>query len=320
MDWDNFTNKIMQYDLHSCIIHYKGETIFHYEKIPHASKMLLPINSCTKSITSALICIAMDQGLVPEPHTLAYHFFPSILSDTDERKKQITLEHLLTLTAGFAWSEFSGIKSFPHMTRSTHWCDYVLMQPMAAVPGTKMEYNSGVSQLLSAIIAQCTKQPINEFAEKTLFGPLQFSDYEWKTDPQGLHTGGYGLMLTAHDLLKFGLLYLNNGSWHQQQLISPTLITQSTSAYIPTTPPDRGSYGWHWWTDHISIHDEGQLVQLPFYYARGYGGQFVFIMPTLEAVVVFTREKNNKKLFPLHLFIDHAAPQLAKLAIHSGHI
>lgn len=258
----------------------------------------------------------MDRGLVPDASTPASYFFPSIASDADERKQRMTLEHLLTLTAGIEWSEFGGIKSFPHMTRSDHWINYVLQQPMKDEPGTKMVYNSGASQLLAAIIAQCTKQPLNEFAEETLFSPLGITHYEWKSDPQGLHTGGYGLMLTAHDLLKFGLLYLQQGSWRNKQLISSKLVTQSTSPYITATPPDRGSYGWHWWVDYLATEEEGQVIEMPFYYARGFGGQFVFIMPTIEAVVVFTREKNDKKLFPLRLFFQHVAPQLGKLSLN----
>jgi CubicO group peptidase (beta-lactamase class C family) len=300
------SHEIAAYDLRSCIIQYQDERIYHYEQSDQVSSQLVPINSCTKSILSALFCIAMEQGLVASPNTFISHYFPELEHDPDQRKQHITLEHLLTLTAGFQWNEFGGMNSFPKMTRSSDWVQYVLQQPMADRPGEKMVYNSGVSQLLAAILVKATGMEIARFAERHLFTPLGIEHYEWPSDPQGVHTGGFGLQLTANDLLKFGKLYLHKGVWDNQQLISQDLITVSTKPAIAALPPEHGFYGWHWWIDQT-------MDDTLYYYARGFGGQFIILVPALESIVVLTRKQRKKGLLPLDLFREHIYPLLKNL-------
>lgn len=313
MNTTTLSHEIKPYDVSNCIIHYGGEIIYHYEKSLHASSHLMPVNSCTKSILSALICIAMDQGLIPTPDTRITQFFPQLLHDHDKRKQNITLDHLLTLTAGFDWDEFGGANSFPKMTRSSDWITYVLQQPMSDEPGTVMVYNSGVSQLLAAILVRSIGTSITQYADTHLFSPLGIEQYEWKSDPQGIHTGGYGLQLSAHDMLKFGLLYLNKGVWNNKRVISEELVRHSTEPTIAVNPPERGFYGWHWWSDSVSVTSitgESITSNLHYYYARGFGGQFIIIVPTLDALIVLTREQRKKGLSPLDFFRLHIAPML----------
>ncbi|MCR8659845.1 serine hydrolase domain-containing protein [Paenibacillus endoradicis] len=313
MNTITLSQEIKPYDVSSCIIHYGGELIYHYEKSLHASSNLMPINSCTKSILSALICIGMDQQLIPSPDTHITQFFPQLQQDLDKRKRLITLEHLLTLTAGFNWTEFGGINSFPKMTRSSDWITYVLEQPTSDEPGTVMVYNSGVSQLLAAILVQSTGTSITQYADLHLFGPLGIEHYEWKSDPQGIHTGGYGLQLSAIDMLKFGLLYLHKGVWNNKVLIAEEMVQHSTKPDIAVVPPERGFYGWHWWCDSVSVTNmigDSITSDLHYYYARGFGGQFIIIVPTLDTVIVLTREQRKKGLSPLDFFRLHIAPML----------
>ncbi len=316
MDTHALSHEINAYDLSSCIIHYRNELIYLYEKSKQASSQVMPINSCTKSVLSALICIAMNQGLVAAPNTLISHYFPQLQHEQDERKLMISIEHLLTLTAGFQWTEFGGINSFPAMTRSSDWIQYTLAQPMTDIPGTRMVYNSGVSQLLAAILVQATGMEISRFAELNLFKPLGIEQYDWRCDPQGIHTGGFGLQLSAYDLLKFGLLYLHKGVWHNQQLISQDMVECSTNCAIAVAPPEKGFYGWHWWSDDVPvtiIQNHSAPVDLHYYYARGFGGQFIIIVPSLETVVILTRKQRKKGLLPLDLFRQHIAPALVKI-------
>lgn len=313
MNTNTLTHEIQPYDVNTCIIHYGGEIVYHYEKSLHSSSKLMPINSCTKSILSALICKAMDQQLIPSADTRITQFFPQLLHDHDKRKQTINLGHLLTLTAGINWTEFGGPNSFPKMTRSADWITYVLQQPMSDEPGTVMVYNSGVSQLLAAILVQSTGTSITQYADIHLFGPLGIEQFEWKSDPQGIHTGGYGLQLSAHDMLKFGLLYLYKGVWSNTSLISEDMVQRSTEPAIAVVSPERGFYGWHWWSDSISITNlTGDSISsdLHYYYARGFGGQFIIIVPTLDSVIVLTREQRKKGLSPLDFFRLHIAPML----------
>lgn len=240
MNLSTLSASLAPLNLRSCLIQQQGRLIFEHYRDQRTAAELAKINSCTKSILSALICIAIDQGLLPGPSAPLSVFFPQVLRDKDARKPNITLEQLLTMSAGFRWTEFGGANSFPKMTRTPHWVNYVLEQPLADEPGTRMEYNSGVSQLLSSILVQATGQSTASYAEQVLFGPLGIRDYDWESDPQGIHTGGFGLKLRPVDLLNFGQLYLQQGVWKNSQIITGRWAERSVQPVMHTEPPRHG--------------------------------------------------------------------------------
>ncbi|MFC6333724.1 serine hydrolase domain-containing protein [Paenibacillus septentrionalis] len=302
MDTYKLVDVLNSNKLSSFIMQQNGEVVLHHELQANASEALMPINSCTKSIVSALYCIGLSEGWLPSIDRNIVEWFPELEDSQDKRKLNITVEHVLTLTAGFQWDEFGGNKNFPRMTRSRHWLDYVLAQPLAADPGTKWSYNSGISQLLSALVVRASGRELDKIAEEKLFGPLGISQYRWKTDPQGIHTGGYGMELTAMDMLKFGQLFLQQGYWNEKQLIRSEICKQATTPYIQVEAPESGRYGWHWWCD------EGNGVS--YYYARGYGGQFIIIVPSVRAVIVSTRDQKHKARSGLDIFREMILPDL----------
>ncbi|MBA2937278.1 serine hydrolase [Paenibacillus sp. CGMCC 1.16610] len=306
--------------LASCLIEQRGERIFEHYRNEQKEAEITRINSCTKSVLSALICIAMDQGLLPEPETPVSAFFPQLLQDADPRKREMRIRHLLTMTSGMDWTEFGGQNSFPQMTRTSNWVDFVLAQPLSEAPGTRMEYNSGNSQLLAAILAQVTGMSVAQYAEQQLFGPLGIADYAWETDPQGIHTGGFGLQLRPADMLKFGRLFLQEGLWEHKPLISKALVASSSAPAIPAAPvpPRRGFYGWHWWVDTYEADANTASPSSPpmdYYNAYGFGGQAIYIIPRLDTVVVLTHDERKKSKIPLLVFRNHIAPMLAAQAI-----
>jgi len=304
MKFPDLTPQLEAFEVTSCLIHQRGELICQYDATDLASFQPMPINSCTKSVLSALICIAMSKGLLPSAEARAIDFFPALRQETDERKRRITLRHLLTMTAGYQWQEFGGLNSFPTMTRTSDWVRYVWEQPMAHEPGERFAYSSGVSQLLAAILAQGLGESIAAYAEHALFGPLGIERYAWRTDPQGIHTGGYGLELGAQDLLKFGLLYLHQGVWNGEAIVPQALAEASVQPAVAVPPPERGEYGWHWWVDSAPTDPTGggSKEDTRYYYARGFAGQFVFVVPAYETVVVFTRRRQRKGRSPHELF------------------
>lgn len=315
MNISAIASTIAPVDLRSCLISQNGGLVFEHYRHPRIPDEKAKVNSCTKSFLSALICIAMDQGILPGSETPIIEFFPQLRSASDSRKREITLEHLLTMSAGFEWSEFGGIKSFPRMTRTGNWVEFVLEQPISDTPGTRMEYSSGCSQLLSAILVQAAGKSTARHAEENLFGPLGIEDYRWESDPQGIHTGGYGLWLRPGDLLRFGQLYLQQGRWEQRQLIPRELVNRSVQPSIPAGPPNRGFYGWHWWTDTFEAGLGGHSaaaspLSFDYFYARGYAGQFIYIVPFLETIVVLTDDKRKKERHPANVFRDFIAPLL----------
>ncbi|MGG4144009.1 serine hydrolase [Paenibacillus algorifonticola] len=300
-------------DLRSCLVSYNGKLIIEHYRNDRTREEVAKVNSCTKSVVSALICIAMDKQLLPEASTPAALFFPQLAEDSDPRKQAITLEHLLTMSAGFSWTEFGGQNSFPRMTQTSNWLQFALEQPLSDEPGSRMEYNSGISQMLSAMLVQASGMTTAAFAERYLFQPLGISQYEWEHDPQGIHTGGFGLRLLPADMLKLGQLYLQQGVWKGQQLIPQALIQRSVYPAIAAESPRPGQYGWHWWVDSFSSGSESASSSaFDFYYALGFGGQTITVVPSLNIVAVVTNDRLKRGKPPADVFRHHIAPLLAQ--------
>ncbi|MDI4645389.1 serine hydrolase domain-containing protein [Cohnella hashimotonis] len=288
----------------SFLVKRQGRLLFEHYRDPLLASEPAIINSCTKSVLSALICIAIGQGLLPVPAvTPVTDFFPQLKADADIRKRDMTLQHLLTMTAGFRWDEFGGLNSFPRMTREANWIAHVLDQPLSDPPGTRMTYNSGVSQLLSAILAEAAGKSVARFAEDTLFRALGIEAYEWETDPQKIHTGGFGLRLRPADLLKLGELMLQKGVWNDTRLFPAELAALAVRPFAPASPPYEGEYGWHWWCRVFTKVNGGQDAlpssrdrkPVDYFYAQGFGGQFVYVVPEAELVAVVTQDSRKRK-------------------------
>ncbi|MFD2332233.1 serine hydrolase domain-containing protein [Cohnella sp. GCM10020058] len=282
----------------------QGRLLFEHYREPRNVTEPAIINSCTKSVLSALLCIAIGRGLLPDPAaTPAADFFPQLKTDADVRKRDMTLLHLLTMTAGFRWDEFGGLNSFPRMTREANWVAHVLNQPLSDSPGTRMTYNSGVSQMLSAILSEAVGMSVARFAEETLFDSIGIDAYAWETDPQGIHTGGFGLRLRPADLLKLGELMLQRGMWDHTRLFPAELADIAVSPFAPASPPYEGEYGWHWWCRAFKPTrgvpsgqaDDGLMKPVNYFYAQGFGGQFVYVVPEAELVAVVTQDSRKRK-------------------------
>ncbi|MFC5451590.1 serine hydrolase domain-containing protein [Paenibacillus aestuarii] len=311
MDLSSLFTAIAPLDLRSCLITQQGQLTFKHYRDLQTETAIARINSCTKSVLASLICIAIDKGLLPPLMTSISVFFPQLAQHRDSRKKEITLLHLLTMSAGFNWTEFGGQNSFPRMARSPNWVNFVLEQPLSDSPGVRMEYNSGVSQLLSAILVQATGMTTARFAELYLFELLEIESYKWEMDPQGIHTGGFGLWLSPSDMLKFGQLYLQQGKWDNKQLISQELVARSVRSAFLVEAPRQGYYGWHWWTDSYPVASNNSSTHsVEYFYARGYGGQYIYIVPSLKTVVVLTNDKRKKEQYPVDVFRQIIAPLL----------
>lgn len=279
--------------LHSCLISKDGSLLFQYFKNRKCENKRHKINSCTKSFTSSLIGIAYDQGTLPDLSTPIFEFFPALSEDRDPRKKRITIDHLLTMSAGFDWPEMGEWGGWPQMIHSSNWVKYVLERPLLTDPGESMNYNSGCSQLLTAIVQKLTNASVQQFAERHLFTPLEFSDYIWHEDPQGIAIGGFGLHLAVQDMHKFGQLYLNKGRWGKKQLVNERWIAFTTQPEFLTFA-EYGHYGRHWWVSQNSASE-------PIYFAMGMGGQYICVSPSKGTVISITNDTYGDALKPLRL-------------------
>jgi CubicO group peptidase (beta-lactamase class C family) len=272
--------------------------VFQYYKNKKMEHKLFHIHSVTKSVVSILIGIAIDQGLIEDTHTPISHYFP----DVDDEKKQVTIEHLLTMTSGWEWGEFGswGGRPFP-MINSKNWVKFTLEQKMESSPGLHMAYNSGCSHLLSAILQKATKVTTAAFAEKMLFKPLGITDYRWHEDSKGITIGGFGLCLQSADMLKIGLMMMEGGVLLNKRVISDSWISSSTTARYHSYD-SLGSYGYHWW---VLVDENKQAYNPNLFFAMGYGGQYIIVSQEHQFVVVFTSELYNDTFLPLRLFKNH---------------
>jgi len=293
IDTDLLSERFKKEKVHACLISIDNQPVYQLYKNKKMEKKQHKINSCTKSITSCLIGIAHEKGYIPDLNTPIITYFPALQSDNDSRKKLITIDHLLTMTAGFDWPELGAWEGWPHMIHSSHWVNYVLERPLLTEPGQVMNYNSGCSQLLLAILQKSTGQNPRDFAVKHLFNPLGINDFIWHEDPQGVNIGGFGLHMTIQDMHKFGSLYLNKGKWGKRQLISEEWVAL-------TTCPENlsyagiGHYGRHWWTSETEKAGW-------FYYAMGMGGQYICVVSSMNMIISVTSDTYGNAMKPLHI-------------------
>lgn len=283
----------------SCLILKNNALVLEYYKNNKIQGRVQTINSCTKSIVSALIGILMDDALIKSVHTPITEYFGDIIDkQTDERLKDITIYHLLTMTPGFDWPEFGAWNYFSPMVYSNNIIKFILERPLVASPGQAMNYNSGCSHLLSAIIQKVTGISAYDYAKETLFKQLDVSKSVWY-DRQGISLGADGLRITSYDMVMFGSLFLNNGMLNGTQIISGEWIKESTTPRYKTYG-GVGYYAYHWWVSSFMSRDK----EINYYFALGYGGQYIIIVPQFALVVVFTSRIYNDSLIPLHLFKD----------------
>ncbi|MGH9766199.1 MAG: serine hydrolase domain-containing protein [Blastocatellia bacterium] len=227
------------------------------------------VKSVTKSFTSALTGIALRERLLRGLDEKVSDLLPEYFAaQTDARKKQITLRHLLTMTAGFEWIENGPVTAA--WIESADHAKFTFDLPLVADPGKGYTYNTGLSHLLSVIITRQSKMSLLEFARRRLFAPLGIKALSWDTDPQGFCEGGSELHLTARDMARFGFLYLNAGQWEGKEIVPAEWVRESLRPHAAKDPL-WADYGYQWWI--------GQDDELPSFSAFGYGGQVIHITP-----------------------------------------
>ncbi len=236
--------------------------------------------SVTKSFTSTLTGIAIDQGKLASEEILVKDFIPpDSYANPDPRKEAFTLENLLTMTTGLDWVE--GDSSYAQLYMSDDWVKWMMSLPQAAEPGSVFNYCSGCSHVILRVVEKAAGEDVVDYARKNLFQPLGIKNFRWERNPQDEAIGGWGLMLTARDMAKLGYLYLHGGQWDGNQVVSNAWVEKATTGHI-----DAGAgmeYGYQWWiypTRHA-------------YAALGRYGQTIFVLPELDTVVVTTAEISN---------------------------
>ena len=290
--------------LHSLLASWRGEVVLERYFNGARATRAANVKSVSKSIISALVGVAIDRGMVPGPETPIRTYFPEIVQDKDARKQRITIEDLLTMRSGL---ESTSNRNYGAWVQSRNWVQHALAKPLFAEPGTEMEYSTGNTHLLSAILTKATGASTWQFAQDSLAKPLGFTLPRWPQDPQGIYFGGNDMLLTPRQMLSFGELYLRHGRLSvkgsdpvtpPRQVVPRKWIEQS---FVPrgVSPISGNQYGYGWWMRELAGHQA--------YFAWGFGGQYIILVPDLDLVVVTTsastvaedRRSHRRTLFEL---------------------
>jgi CubicO group peptidase (beta-lactamase class C family) len=236
------------------------------------------IKSASKSVVSALVGIAIAEGKLSLDQPIAPFFSQHLAGDTSSLKRTITIENLLSMQAGL---ESTSSRNYGEWVSSSNWVRYAITRPMVDVPGGRMQYSTGSSHLLSAILTRATGTSTLAYAREKLARPLGIDIPGWTTDPQGIYFGGNEMRMTPRDMLTFGEMYRNGGVHEGVQVVPREWIERS---WVPRTVSrfNTHRYGYGWWIRQSGPH--------PVYFAWGYGGQYIFIVPDLELTMVTTSD------------------------------
>lgn len=266
--------------IHSLLIIRNGKAVLDAVFHPFTPRTLHDIASCTKSITSTLIGIAIDRGLLSGVEERIVDLFPKRnIKNLDELKRSLTVKDLLTMRPGLKCHYQPGEITLREMLQSPDWTQFVLDLPMIEPPGVRFEYCSPASHLLAAVIHQISGASPESFARQNLFEPLGISGYIWPVGPQGTNHGWGDLKLYPHDMARLGYCFLNKGEWNGRRIVSPEWIADATRKHAKPSP-DHGDiygYGYQWW-----------LASDDIFYADGRGGQMIIVEPGSNLVAVIT--------------------------------
>ncbi|MGE0702483.1 MAG: serine hydrolase domain-containing protein [Vicinamibacterales bacterium] len=263
--------------MHSLLVSQGGELVL--ERYYNGTRADRPANikSASKSVISALVGIAIERGHLSGLDHAIGDIFPDLLAgEENATRRSITIGDLLSMRSGL---ESTSNRNYGAWVLSRNWVRFALAQDLISEPGTSMEYSTGNTHLLSAVLTKVTGKSTWQFAQDQLARPLGFDLQRWPQDPQGIYFGGNDMLMTPRQMLAFGELYLRGGTVGGRQIVPESWVELST---VPLTrsPISGQEYGYGWWFRNLGGHDT--------FYAWGFGGQYIFVVRDLDLVVVAT--------------------------------
>ena len=292
--------------LHSLLVSQRGTLVLEQYFNGARAARAANVKSVSKSIISALVGIAIDRGLIKSVREPIAQYFPGMLAgEANAVKRRITIEDLLTMRSGL---ESTSGRNYGAWVRSPNWVRFVLNRPLEAAPGETIEYSTGNTHLLSAILTRATRVSTWQFAQDALAQPLGITLPRWTRDPQGIYFGGNEMLMTPRDMIAFGELYLNRGRIKGRQIVPEDWIETSLVPRGRSYWSDQ-QYGYGWWIRELG----GRRT----YFAWGFGGQYIFVIPELDLVVTTTsstavgEERRSHRRGVMDLLEDHLLPAIA---------
>ncbi len=251
--------------------------------------------STTKSFTSALVGLALDQGCLTSVNQKMIDFFPEFTGQIDDpRKELITIQDLLKMRGGYPDEEYTP-PFFDILYSSDNWhhIPHLVDFPLTSEPGSEFQYSNLTSHLLAVIVARACDTDLKSFSQAHLFAPLGAEVGDWYPDADDYHLGNMGIFVSARDMAKFGLLYLDDGNYDGDQIIPSDWVSDSLQRYSEDIK--RGGdlisryglfrdigYGYQWWSAKVGDHH--------FSYAAGHGGNYIVLLDELDMIIVTTAD------------------------------
>ena len=294
-------------DVHSVLIAADGKLVFEEYFYEYDRDELHQLRSASKSFISALVGIAIDQGLIESVEAPVLPYFQSEYENfkhLSPAKAAITVEQFLTHRSGLACDDWDAESPGNEVTMgaSEDWVKFTLDLPMATTPGSEARYCSGGVKVLGRLVEKQAGMPLETFARKYLFEPLGINDFEWRFEPDASSINTFTqIYLKPRDMLKFGLLYANDGRWNGKQIISADWVELSTVAHSELGVTD---YGYLWWRPYLN-NEGGRHDAIA---AQGNGGQEIYLWPDYNWVVVMTGGNYNRQSPSNRMFIEHILP------------
>ena len=251
--------------------------------------------SCTKQVMGILTGIAVDQGIISSINDPLSEYLPEVLTKYPE-KSAITIEQLITMQSGNDYNNDGVGGETDKVLRQIpdNITDFVLSRPMRNEPGTDFNYNDGDPQLMSAVLQRATGLPADAWADEVLFSKIGVGNYNWVRYKDGTSLGGFGIETTPREMAKIAMCVGDSGSSGGQQIVSADWITEMTSPLIEVS--EDYSFGYYWWINTSrNIH-----------FTWGHGGQFAFIVPDYQLIVVMTSLPNTQGDYQIQA--DEALP------------
>jgi len=249
--------------------------VFEYYRKDIGAETRSPVHSVTKSVLSMLVGIALDKGYLRLDQKLSELLPEALEGNIDPRVRDIAVRDLLTMTSGF---DPGGSLNFKGGVPTSEMWPWMINRPMTYPPGSHFNYDDTGTNLLSVVLTRAIRQNPEQFARQNLFDPLRIENYNWISDYEGHLIGASTLSLTARDMAKIGILYLQHGRWGDRQLVSHEFVVDSTTKHNDGGPPTHSAYGYLWWIKKTK-------TDLDAFFAAGSHSQLIYVVPKLELVV-----------------------------------
>ncbi|MFE5324256.1 serine hydrolase domain-containing protein [Paenibacillus sp. NPDC056579] len=258
--------------------------------------------SVTKSFTSALTGMLIEDKIIKSVDQRLRDYFPETASDS--KKADISIKNVLTMTSGLEWDN-TGERSSNEMMESPNWGQYILERNVVTEPGSVFKYSNGNAHLMAVLLQKALGIPLSSFAKSKLLDPMGIKNVTWGQDPQGVLGGAWGLNLTTRDMAKFGLMYLHNGKWENDQIVPASWVETSVQPQTKVTYDNgtTGDYGYLLWLKRIAAGTDTSK-QHNVFFAAGSGGQRIFVVPDLNLILAVTADNQKDDFMPEQMLVN----------------